>query len=256
MHLKTFAIPITALASALVLCASVCWAHDFWLLGMDAQPGEPIKLVAGYGHAMPTDEVMKADQFAPIYIIGPKGAKTPCSLTGEMELTAEKALPKGSYIAVGGKKISWWTKTPDGSQDKPKDQVKDAGKCYRSVKYAKCIVNLGGAVGDVSRPVGQDVEIVPMSNPGLLKGGGVLRVRVLYKGKPLPKAEVKATFEGFSTERGAYAFVGRTNEDGEIKVTMLKGGNWLITTGHKQPFPDQKKCDVLSESASLAFVVK
>ena len=43
-----------------------------------------------------------------------------------------------------------------------------------------------GAVDEVvlTRPIGQELELVPLKNPNEVKAGGILPVKVLYKGEP------------------------------------------------------------------------
>lgn len=244
-----------ACAGSLILAAGLAAAHDLWLTVSNPQVGKPAVVLAGYGHDFPVGEEVEQELLAPVKIIGAKGTAV-ANLSDKQQFTSATPLAKGSYIVVGGRKAQWFTQCPDGTQHKPKDQVKDAGKCVRTAKYAKAILNLGGAAGDVSKPVGHPLEIVPLSNPGPLKKGGELEVLVLHNGKPMAKADLMGTLAGFSSESNTYAFSGRTNDEGKLKVKMLAGGVWLLRTSYRRPFDDLTKCDEFGETATLTYVVE
>jgi uncharacterized GH25 family protein len=245
---------------AIVFCLGLCllagaaWAHDLWLMCPKAKAGEKLTVEIGYGHNFPKDEQIDSATLTEIYVMGTKG-KIKTAPGADKKNRTGKPLAAGSYVVAGGTKARFFTKSPAGYVNKPKNEVSDAIKCFRSVKYAKALVNLGPKADQASQPLGQDLEIVPLVNPATLKAGSDLPVKVLMAGKPLAKAEVTATFAGFSKDR-AMAFYAKTNSDGVVKVKLWHPGLWLVRVAHKTPYENLAKCDVLSKTTTLTFEIK
>lgn len=244
----------TLLAAAVVIPLSA-QAHDLWITTPGATPGQNMIILVGYGHAFPQSGTLEAEAIVPPSIAGPGGVIQSKPMAA-MKYESIKPLAKGSYVVSAGRKAQWYSKTPEGYVNKPKDQVPGALRCVRTVKYGKAIVNVGGALGDVSKPVGTPLEIVPLANPGTVAVGGELPVQVLMNGKPLAKAEVMATFAGFTPEGKAMAFYAKADKEGMVKVKLWHPGLWLVRAYHKEPFKDQAKCDNFGQTAVLTFVIK
>ncbi len=251
---KSKAIVTVVLCLSMCLIAGAAYAHVAWIICPEAKAGEKLAMELLYGHDFPEGDKLGLEDLTETYVVGAKG-KIKTALGADKKFRTEKPLAAGSYVVAGGTKAKFYTKSPAGYVNKTKDQVPEAIKCFRSVKFAKAIVNLGGKAGDVSKPLGQDLEIVPLANPAGIKAGGELPVKVLLAGKPLANAEVTATFAGFSKER-AMAFYAKTNPDGIVKVKLWHSGLWLVQVSHKSPYKDQAKCDVLGKAATLTFKIK
>ncbi|WP_415643134.1 DUF4198 domain-containing protein [Sphingomonas antarctica] len=68
-------------------------------------------------------------------------------------------------------------------------EARDGREVYS--RRAKMLVQLGPRpTGNVTQPIGQTLEIVPLANPFALHNGDVLAARILYLGKPLDGAKV------------------------------------------------------------------
>ena len=247
---NSFGILLTA--AVLALAALPVLAHDLWITVDNPRAGQPLCIVTGYGHAFPADEGTDKDKLTPAFVIGPQG-RIETKPGEKLDFVTTAAVGEGSYVAVSGRQAQWYTKSPEGSQDKPKNQVPGATACIRSAKYAKAIVNLGKAAGDVSQPVGQNLEIVPLANPGSLKAGHELPIRVLFEGKPLGGCQIFATFAGFSPEGNVFAFAAKTDKQGQAKVKAWHPGRWLVLAKHEVPFADPAQCDKFHHSAALTF---
>lgn len=244
-----------ALILSLSLGAGVGWAHDLWVVCQDAQLNKPLPIELGYGHAFPQNEAVDPALVVIPYAMGPQG-KMEAKPAGETRFVTAEPLARGTYLVISGRKAQWYTKSPAGTQHKPKNQVPEALRCVRSVKFAKAIVNLGGAKGDVSQPVGQTLEVVPLANPAELKAGQDLPVRVLFEGRPLPKAPLFATFAGFSGQKNTFAFATKTDKEGKALVRLWHPGQWLVVAKHETPFSDKAECDKYMHAASLTFQLK
>jgi nickel transport protein len=66
--------------------------------------------------------------------------------------------------------------------------VPDAQDSIWSAKFAKTLMAAGAPWQNI---VGHELELVPLSDPGEIKPGLSLGVRVLFRGKPLADAQVE-----------------------------------------------------------------
>lgn len=78
---------------------------------------------------------------------------------------------------------------------------------------------------------------------------------MLFKGKPF-KTDFLATYGGFSTENGVFAYAASTDKDGMGKVRILAPGAWLIKVSHKLPYSDPEMCDTESFLADCTFEIQ
>lgn len=239
----------------LTMVPAMAAAHDMWLTVDKPVVGQPLHLIVGYGHAFPANEGTEADKLVPAYIVGPKG-RVETRAGDQLDFTSVAPLTEGSYVVVSGRQAQYYTKTPDGSKDLPRNQTPGAIGCLRSAKYAKAIVNLGAAKGDVSAPVGQTLEIVPLANPAALKKGEDLPVLILFEGNPLSGAQLFATFSGFSTEGNTFAFAAKSDKEGKARIKLWHPGEWLVLVKHEVPFDDPTVCDKFAHAAALTVTLK
>ncbi|MCB2190298.1 MAG: DUF4198 domain-containing protein [Deltaproteobacteria bacterium] len=246
---------LAALVAAALMIPLGAQAHDLWVTTPGADPGQNLIIELGYGHAFPQGEPLDAKLIVVPRVVSPAGV-IQSKPVAEMKYESLKPLAKGSYVVTAGREAQWYTKSPEGSVNKPKDQVQGALRCVRTVKYGKAIVNVGGALDDVSKPVGTALEIVPLANPGSIAAGGELPVQVLLNGKPLAKTEVMATFAGFTPEGRSMAFYAKTDKKGMVKVKLWHSGLWLVRAYHKEPYKDPAKCDTFGQTAVLTFRIK
>ncbi|MBI4799850.1 MAG: DUF4198 domain-containing protein [Desulfarculus sp.] len=252
--MKRSIVSMTLLAAALLL-SSTALAHDMWLTVDKPEINQPLHILAGYGHAFPQGEGTEKERLTPVTVVGPRG-KLETKAGDKLDFLTTSPLTKGSYLVAGGRAPQWYTKTPEGPKDAPKSQVPGALSCLRSAKYAKAVVNLGGAADDLGKPLGQTLEIVPLANPATIKAGGELPVQVLYEGKPLANADLKATFAGFTKEGTAFAFAAHADKQGKAMVKVWHPGLWLVVAKHDIPFANPAECDKDMHAATLTFEVK
>lgn len=99
-----------------------------------------------------------------------------------------KAEEKGAYIA-------------EATQTAILTYPRDPGP-HRSIKYAKTVVTAVNAISadengnkssNYNRLIGQELEIVPLSDPAQAHEAGEMTLQVLYQGQPLPDAHVSMT---------------------------------------------------------------
>lgn len=123
----------------------------------------------------------------------------------------------------------------------------------RSRRFVKTIVRVGPASDDTYAVVaGQQLEIVPASDPFAAHAGAKLSFTVLYDGEPLAGAEVHAW-----SQPGAKsgALKGRTDASGSVTFILPQAGSWLVAVVNMIPLRDVPGLDWESSSASLTFEV-
>lgn len=262
--MKTFINRGTFSIFCLVLILSAtgrfAFAHDLWLEVRDYTPqqGEEISLMVAYDHHFPTRVFMDKDDLGDLHILDPKGKSIGIQAYSALEYKTDKTLKaEGTYLIVADKKGKFFTKTTEGyKRGVSKKGLDNVISCTYSAKYSKAIVNAGKAGGQAFlNEIGHDLEIIPVIDPGVLIPGDYLSVKVLFKGKPLPSSQVRATYMGFSTEKDTFAYATKTNKEGVAKIKMLTSGVWLVTTSHIKPYPDSTECDTYKFSSSLTFEI-
>jgi len=133
-------------------------------------------------------------------------------------------------------------------------QRMDADGSERYSRCAKSIVQVGqpraGLQGQVDKPVGLPLEIVPEANPYGTKRPATFPVRVLYAGHALAGALVKLT----NLANDASPFEVRiTDRDGRAIFTMPNAGAWLLNVIWTKPLPRSEETDFETVFSSLSF---
>ena len=97
---------------------------------------------------------------------------------------------------------------------------------------------------------GQRLEILPMTDPLALAPGDVLRVRVVFDGKPLAGALLKAWHK-----RGGQTLTirAKTAADGSVSFDLPYAGPWMISGVHMVPVMGVKDVDWDSMWSNLSF---
>lgn len=107
-------------------------------------------------------------------------------------------------------------------------------------QYSKLIVNKAGLPTDWNVDTGMLAEIVPLTWPVNLYEGSIFRGVVLYKGEPVPNAEIEVEFLNSKAFIGAFSDVKEydfvdgespaqllvTNENGEFSFSFPWSGWW------------------------------
>jgi len=115
------------------------------------------------------------------------------------------------------------------------------------------LVAPGAAAADKAprwrQPVGLTLELVPETDPRPLAAGGPFALRLIYRGKPLAGALVKA-FPKDGNERRLSA---RTDAQGRVRFVLPEGGIWLISVVHMIDAPAASGARWESLWSSLTF---
>jgi len=248
----------------LVLFSGEAYAHYFWLNVDNYYPeaGEEITISVGYGHNFPKDAGASADRLDKLFIIDPEGRIMPLEIKAEGEQGVVAPLKirfekEGTYLAVLIKKSGFVCKTTKGYIHKSKKELNGVISSSWSEASAKAIINVGSPQGEAFREkIEQRFQLIALKNPGQLKKGDYLPVKLILDGEPY-RTWVNATYAGFSPERDTFAYTTRVNkEDMVAKIKILEKGIWLIKTGDEIPYPDTEEADVFSFTSTLTFEVK
>ena len=103
-----------------------------------------------------------------------------------------------------------------------------------------------------STRVGQQLELVPLTNPLRLPVGGALPVQVLFEGRPLAGALLKAWHK-----RSGQLLIVRatTGADGIATVNLPYAGAWMVSVVHMVAATGVKDSDWDSLWGNLSFVL-
>ena len=223
-----------ALAVAALLAPSGGRAHDLWVerasdgfvvrdgdLGGEVLVIEAAKVKAircGDG-ARPPKDVLASATFSP------KGVRfsAACAVV--------------SVFHDGG----YWSLTPDGEVNLPRSKVENAVRSWASRRFAKWVDAKSPGSGAV---LGDELEIVPLTDLAKAREGDKVTVRVLSAGHPVPDAVVVI----------ADRRVGKTDSKGEVRLRLRRPGIESVSTSIRRADPTPESDTDLIE-ASLTFEV-
>ena len=260
-----------------LLCsrASVVAAHDFWLQPSEywTSPGTltPLTLQVGHGSFRQRSPIPMR-RITRFEAIGPKGAVVDLHEQLRLGQPAEdgdfQLKNSGVYILVLQTDDRAQTHLPSirfndylkaegltpALEQRARLHRMDADGSERYSRCAKSIVQVGpsvaGSHGQVSKPAGLPLEIVPEANPYGLPRSATLPVRVIYAGRPLAGALVKLT----NLKDDASPFeMHLTDHDGRTSFTMPHSGTWLLNVIWTKPLARSEETDFETIFSSLSF---
>lgn len=238
-------------------------AHDFWIEPpvFRPRPGTSVGLRLFVGQDFKGDSVPYFPQKFERYLVaGPAGTQPiPGVLGDEPAGTVMPATP-GLYV------IGLHTKPDSVSFDTPGEfeqylrkeglernlalhqRRQKPGKKIKETYFrcAKSLIAAGAAGDDADRVLGFPLELIAETNPYRTP---VLRLRLLYRGKPLSNALVVA----FNKAEPLAKLKARTGNDGRVEFTLPRSGVWLVTSVHMIPASFFSGYDWESLWASLTF---
>ena len=135
----------------------------------------------------------------------------------------------------------FWSLTPDGEKNLPKNQVRDAVKAWRSKQFAKW-VDVHSPLAN--QPAGDEFEIVPVTDLAKVKMGSKATFRILLAGKPLPGATLAIDHKPLA----------ETDDQGEARVKIRGNGSESISASWRRAVKTAEADSEVFE-ASLTFEV-
>lgn len=270
MKFGKYLLRIVVLVSVLLTLSVQADAHTLWVNFTDYMPSAggsgqmKTKLYIGWGHHFPVDSFVKAEDFEKIVLRDPTGREKNVALETTGFAAAALTLEKpGIYTAAATRKESMNTAYEENGKKVtykgPKTGKKNIISSVYSQQFAKSIICGGELItGDASHVFGQKLEIIPVTNPYEIMNnrGGIMKVKVLFEGKPVPFLKIWGVYQGYTIKDEASAFTS-TNGEGIATFRINHWGVWLLRTRYDRPAAGELAEKVNEEHyfSSLTFCV-
>jgi len=222
------------LVLALLLAPAPGRAHDLWVEPVD--DGFVLRIGHRGGELLPLDAGrVKAIRCA-------SGHAAPADVRGQAHASGpELRVPARCDAVTAFLDGGFHSLTPDGEVSRPKDQVAGAVRSWQSRQYAKWI---DPASPGAARALGDELEIVPVTDLGRARAGEKASFRVLLDGRPVAGAAVAV----------GHRVVGETDREGEVRVKLRAACVETLSASVRRPLATPQ-ADALVLEASLTFPV-
>lgn len=243
------------------LQANALQAHDLWIT-IEGTSSRNFRAALHYGHPGDISQLdpRKVYRFEMLDHTG-----QPVSLLNPLTPAVEKKLVSADIPAKPGPKTAifqaafddgFWSETDDKRwYNAPKTAFAKVLDSAHYSNYAKYLATPDPQTTQgFDRAVGQRLEIVPLSNPLVLKPGDSLRLRVLYEGKPLAGARIEVG-DGATPHKEEDIPRYTTDGNGVAIVPIRKAGFVLLAVDHETQSPDSQLADKERMTATLGFVL-
>ncbi len=225
---------VLALAAAWLALPLDARAHDLWL-----EPrGETLVLRYGHRGGEPLD--LDADRVKTVLCrngTAPAADVRRASRAAPKELRTPFRCDVASAFLDGG----FWSLTPDGEKNLPRNRVPDAVRSWQSKQWAKWV---GARSPGAATPLGDELEIVPVGDLSRVRQGDKATFRVLWQGKPVAGAVLAIDHRP----------LGETDAAGECRVMVRASDVESVSATLKRPL-GTPEADTLTAEASLTFEV-
>lgn len=237
-------------------------AHDVWLTVLD-QPTGTRRAVINHGHPgdrkIPDpDKLFELDVLAGNDRIESLLGHVETGSVGDIAVLISDPLPPvpdGGMWLTAQYDNGYWVKTRHGYRNTSKRQVPDAEESLWSIKYAKAFLDQGPAESDLYRtPVGQRLELIPLTHPSTLRAGESLSLLVQFNGQPLPGASVEYG-DGLTPVKEEAIPQYETDQAGIASVIIQKPGPQLLVVDHKTASANPDLAQYELHNATLSFYV-
>ncbi len=166
----------------------------------------------------------------------------------------------GSTLIVANKDGEIWSVTNEGGKEGARRDLEARGlkvvRATKTDKFAKAIVNASKDDKNYATVVGQELEIVPVTNPAAAKVGEYFQVKVLMRGQPA-SVPVWATYDGFAPEHeNTYAYYTEGDADGTTWIKITHPGLWIVRAAKDNLPGVEGQYDSRSLRSILTFEVK
>lgn len=235
------------LAAAALLAGAVAStgaeAHGIWF----AQRATQLALIYGVG-ADDLDSVKRLPLIKSVAAYDSNWKAVPANLrpAGPLLLVDTDGTPT---VVTAVLENGTWSKTPDGAwHRKGRDEVPNATISETTIKYA--VVIRGPLTSQLPALPDQTLQVVPIEPtlPALL--GKSLKLRVLFKGKPVAGALVKNDYVNDPDSEGV-----KSAADGSVTIVVRNQGLNVVVATFDGPADDPAKADKTEHLASLSFVL-
>ena len=270
-------------AGGLVLGASIAGAHDFWLVpnAFQLALGEAVTVHGQTSSKFPTTEsAVATDRVADARLIGASSQVRISDLSIADKSLRLRARPgnSGQYLIAAA--LHWRSMRESAASFRRYLELEGAPSALeridregllrgrdsltrRYAKYAKTLVQVGRDGGRAfSRVAGHPLEFIPMADPGALRAGDTLALRLQFLGRPAVGARVHA---------GAVHWTGGAASDevhevakdvelvsdanGVVRVPISAEGLWNVRTIQITQSPPGAAADWDAHWATMVILV-
>jgi len=226
--------------AVLLLNASAAHAHEFWLQPGDyaARSGQTMSLQFGVGMGWQGEvRAIDASRIVRFGFIDAEGERQ-MGASGSIQTRSPGpawGVFRGNRAALTLDADAFEAYLRDEGLEHVIEVRKTRGESTQGGRevYSRCaktLVQVGETKRDdglVSNPVGLTLELVPQNFARVVSNGEPFRVQLLFQGKPLAGALVKAF-----PKSGGTIFKTRTDGTGLAVLPHLTGGIWLLNAVH------------------------
>ena len=236
--LKTwFHMLIVAAAAALAGEAS---AHSMWLAEKDGA------LQIQYGHENDLDPY-KPERVGGIRAFAADGRELKPQVRSSGSIVSVDA-GEAAMVSAAYDNKAWTKSASKGWVNLPRADVPDGSQSGLSQKFTKTYLK---PARDFGKPLGQALELIPLSDPASLKTGDRLKVRVLLDGKPLAGVKVATNMFDYSDK----AEKAVTDAEGAVVVTVPGRQMAGVEIEHFAKTAGNSEIDGIWYTASITFRV-
>jgi nickel transport protein len=219
---------------AVIALAGYAQAHDLWLEREDGSFG------LYYGHKHSRHQGATFIEYPVEWV---RSARCLDAAGASIRFQSEEAYPyrmrgdcAAAHVSISS---GYWTKTPYGTQNVPRDQARmplDSWLSHDSVK------RIDRWTEPLAQPLGEGLELTPLEDLLGLRKGEKLRLLVSFEGEPLQDAVV--SYDGKPR--------GRPGPDGRINIRVKHGGFQVIQASFTRSIASEK-ADRVIYSTNLVF---
>ena len=203
--------------------SDAAYAHEFIAKpgAMAVQAGAELQVAGLSSHVFLISQELEAQQDVKVGFYA-DGKRTDIAVKPNEKTLAYDgtvtAPTSATFIVTGARLPQIWATTPEGLKQMTR-KTAGASNPYKIEKFSKALVNVTPADDGFSTVIGDTLEIVPVTNPAMVRPGDEMTVKVLFKGQPLT-TNVYATYDGFSKEENTYAYYTEGHRDGTAKLKI------------------------------------
>lgn len=224
----------------LVLYSGLSCGHDLWIERNGLQHS------LAYGHENSSHTGVQRLEYKPENVqqglcFNDSGQKIRTNLSTQYPVTLQGDCAVSWFVLSSG----YWSKTVYGLKNQPKNEVPAVIDSWLSIEAIKRFDRWNKSL---AQALTQELELVPLDNPLLLKTGDKLRLRAWFQGKPA----ANVTVAYFGKPRGV------SGADGSVNIRLNQAGYQHIEASLETPMADAKtggKADKTVRSSSLQFVI-
>lgn len=212
---------MTRILALALLLATPALAHDFWIEASDFAPekGERVELRLLNGERLEGQAVAWDPARVARFVV--RG--------GEGEPGAGVARSRGETMVIGYESLPRFVDLEPAvftrylDEEGLRDRARPAGESIRDTysRAAKAILR-GTGDGEWAKPLGLEMEIVPLSSPF---ADGAVTFEVAFQGKPLAGTLLVALRRGAEVRA-------RTDDAGRATLELAGHGTWLVKSVH------------------------